>query len=63
MVSDPHGREVLVRPVAARMELGLAVVSGPYELPVCAACLWPEDHPVVFAGAGHPAPGPRRPGR
>ncbi|MFJ6213732.1 YcaO-like family protein [Streptomyces sp. NPDC092296] len=51
-VDDPHGRQVLDRLAAAGMALEIALVDGPYALPVCVAYLWSEDHPVVFAGAG-----------
>ncbi|WP_331747745.1 YcaO-like family protein (plasmid) [Streptomyces sp. NBC_00853] len=56
-VVDPHGREVLARLEAAGMSLEIALVDGPYELPVCLAYLWSEDYPVVFAGGGcHSSP-------
>lgn len=51
-VDDPHGREVIDRLVAAGMALEIALVDGPYGLPVCVAYLWSEDYPVVFAGGG-----------
>ncbi|MET8676070.1 YcaO-like family protein [Streptomyces sp. NPDC004647] len=51
-VDDPHGREVIERLVAAGMALEVALVDGPYGLPVCVAYLWSEDYPVVFAGGG-----------
>ncbi|MFD0372872.1 YcaO-like family protein [Streptomyces sp. NPDC127114] len=51
-VDDPHGREVIGRLAAAGMELEIALVGGPYGLPVCVAYLWSEDYPVVFAGGG-----------
>ncbi|MEH0551149.1 YcaO-like family protein [Streptomyces sp. B21-101] len=51
-VDDPHGREVIDRLVAASMALEIALVDGPYGLPVCLAYLWSEDYPVVFAGGG-----------
>ncbi|MCS0634993.1 YcaO-like family protein [Streptomyces sp. LP05-1] len=57
-VDDPYGREMLDRLAAAGMELEVALVAGPYGLPVCAAYLWSEDYPVVFAGGGcHIDPG------
>ncbi|MGJ3558794.1 YcaO-like family protein [Streptomyces sp. INA 01156] len=34
------------------MAVELALVDGPYGLPVCLAYLWSEDLPVVFAGGG-----------
>ncbi|MFD5633653.1 YcaO-like family protein [Streptomyces sp. NPDC127077] len=51
-VHDPHGREVIDRLRAAGMALEIALVDGPYGLPVCVAYLWSEDYPVVFAGGG-----------
>ncbi|MEU3353083.1 YcaO-like family protein [Streptomyces sp. NPDC037389] len=51
-VDDPHGREVIDRLVAAGMALEIALVDGPYGLPVCVVYLWSDDHPVVFAGGG-----------
>ncbi|WP_435058541.1 YcaO-like family protein [Streptomyces sp. bgisy060] len=57
-VDDPHGREVIARLVAAGMALEIALVDGPYGLPVCVAYLWSEDYPVTFAGGGcHSQPG------
>lgn len=51
-VDDPYGREVIDRLTAAGMGVELALVDGPYGLPVCLAYLWSEDFPVVFAGGG-----------
>ncbi|MCX4546548.1 YcaO-like family protein [Streptomyces sp. NBC_01565] len=51
-VDDPHGREVIEHLAAAGMALEIALVDGPYGLPVCVAYLWSEDYPVVFAGGG-----------
>ncbi|WP_329027121.1 YcaO-like family protein [Streptomyces sp. NBC_00690] len=51
-VQDPHGRQVIDRITAAGMALEIALVDGPYELPVCVAYLWSEDYPAVFAGGG-----------
>ncbi|MFE6848922.1 YcaO-like family protein [Streptomyces sp. NPDC057686] len=57
-VNDAHGQEVIARLTAAGMALEVALVDGPYGLPVCMAYLWSEDYPVVFAGAGcHSVPG------
>ncbi|MER6367415.1 YcaO-like family protein [Streptomyces mirabilis] len=57
-VDDPFGREVVERLAAAGMAVELALVDGPYGLPVCVAYLWSEDYPVVFAGGGcHSNPG------
>ncbi|MGW1870403.1 YcaO-like family protein [Streptomyces mauvecolor] len=51
-VDHPHVRRVLDRLTAAGMALEIALVDGPYGLPVCLAYLWSEDYPVVFAGGG-----------
>ncbi|MFI9248014.1 YcaO-like family protein [Streptomyces sp. NPDC053086] len=51
-VDDPHGREIVDRLLAAGMALEIALVAGPYGLPVCVAYLWSEDFPVIFAGGG-----------
>ncbi|MEW2094551.1 YcaO-like family protein [Streptomyces sp. NPDC006682] len=51
-VDDPHSQEVVHRLAAAGMMFELALVDGPYGLPVCVAYLWSEDYPVVFAGGG-----------
>ncbi|MFJ5548588.1 YcaO-like family protein [Streptomyces sp. NPDC093225] len=51
-VEDLHGRQVIERLAAAGMALEIALVDGPYGLPVCVAYLWSEDYPVVFAGGG-----------
>ncbi|MFJ8871285.1 YcaO-like family protein [Streptomyces sp. NPDC102473] len=56
-VDDPHSREVVDRLAAACMMFEMALVDGPYGLPVCVAYLWSEDYPVVFAGGGcHSSP-------
>ncbi|MGW5477730.1 YcaO-like family protein [Streptomyces sp. NPDC004008] len=56
-VDDPYTCEVLDRLRAAGMSLELALVEGPYGLPVCVAYLWSEDVPTVFAGGGcHTSP-------
>ncbi|MFJ4622324.1 YcaO-like family protein [Streptomyces sp. NPDC088812] len=56
-VDDPHGRAVLDRLAAANMQVEIALVDGPYGLPVCVAYLWSEDFPVVFGGGGcHTSP-------
>ncbi|MCQ8836180.1 YcaO-like family protein [Streptomyces malaysiensis] len=56
-VDDPYGREVIDRLTAAGMTVELALVDGPYGLPVCLAYLWSEDYPAVFAGGGcHTSP-------
>ncbi|MBT2439975.1 YcaO-like family protein [Streptomyces sp. ISL-36] len=57
-IDDLHGQEVIACLAAAGMALELALVGGPYGLPVCVAYLWSEDYPVVFAGGGcHSVPG------
>jgi ribosomal protein S12 methylthiotransferase accessory factor len=57
-VDDPHGAEMIARLAAAGMAVEIALVDGPYGLPVCVAYLWSEDYPVVFAGGGcHSDPG------
>ncbi|HET6857489.1 MAG TPA: YcaO-like family protein [Streptomyces sp.] len=51
-VDDPCGRQTIDRLNAAGMTLELALVEGPYRLPVCVAYLWSEDLPATFAGGG-----------
>nr|WP_202512642.1 YcaO-like family protein [Streptomyces sp. SID3343] len=51
-VRDPYGREVVERLTAAGMAVEIALVDGPYAIPVCVAYLWSSDFPVVFAGGG-----------
>lgn len=51
-VTDPYARSIVERLLAAHVSLELAVVAGPYGLPVCLAYLWTEDYPLWFAGAG-----------
>ncbi|MDF3144172.1 MULTISPECIES: YcaO-like family protein [unclassified Streptomyces] len=56
-VDDPYARDVLDRLTAAQMAVEIALVDGPYGLPVALAYLWSEDLPMVFAGGGcHPSP-------
>jgi ribosomal protein S12 methylthiotransferase accessory factor len=56
-VDDPYAAEVLDRLQAAGMALELALVDGPYGLPVCVAYIWSEDVPTVYAGGGcHTSP-------
>lgn len=56
-VTDPHAEEVIGRLTAAQMALEIALVEGPYALPVALAYIWSEDLPAVFAGGGcHPRP-------
>ncbi|MEW1599351.1 YcaO-like family protein [Streptomyces sp. NPDC093808] len=57
-IGDPWGAEIVDRLSAAEMTLEIALVDGPYGLPVFLAYLWAEDHPAVFAGGGcHRNPG------
>lgn len=51
-VDDPDARALLDRFAAADMAVELALVHGPYRLPVCVAYLWAHDIPTVFAGGG-----------
>ncbi|MFJ8158354.1 YcaO-like family protein [Streptomyces sp. NPDC094468] len=51
-VDDPYAHDLLDRLASAGMESEIALVEGPYGLPVCLAYLWSEDLPVVFAGGG-----------
>ncbi|MDW8803707.1 YcaO-like family protein [Streptomyces scabiei] len=56
-VDDPYAREVIGRLTAAQMALEIALVDGPYGLPVALAYIWSEDLPMVFAGGGcHSSP-------
>ncbi|MGW3957094.1 YcaO-like family protein [Streptomyces sp. NPDC004752] len=56
-VEDPYTREVIDRLTAAQMALEMALVEGPYGLPVALAYVWSEDLPMVFAGGGcHTSP-------
>ncbi|WP_246113673.1 YcaO-like family protein [Streptomyces montanus] len=56
-VGDSYAREVIERLTAAQMALEIALVEGPYRLPVALAYLWSEDLPAVFAGGGcHTSP-------
>ncbi|MFE3163353.1 YcaO-like family protein [Streptomyces sp. NPDC059224] len=56
-LDDPHAQDVLGRLAAAQMAFEMALVDGPYGLPVALAYLWSEDLPTVFAGGGcHPVP-------
>ncbi|MEU6351093.1 YcaO-like family protein [Streptomyces sp. NPDC047072] len=51
-VDDAFGRDVVDRLAGAGMAVELALVDGPYGLPVCVAYVWSEDLPVLFAGGG-----------
>ncbi|MFJ3310284.1 YcaO-like family protein [Streptomyces sp. NPDC086549] len=56
-VDDPYARGIIDRLTAAQMALEIALVDGPYGLPVALAYLWSEDLPAVCAGGGcHPSP-------
>ncbi|MGW7260715.1 YcaO-like family protein [Streptomyces sp. NPDC054834] len=56
-VDAPYARQVIDRLTAAQMALEIALVDGPYGLPVALAYLWSEDLPMVFAGGGcHTSP-------
>ncbi|MFG2681320.1 YcaO-like family protein [Streptomyces sp. NPDC048392] len=56
-VDDPYAREVISCLAAAQMALEIALVDGPYGLPVVLAYVWSEDLPMVFAGGGcHTSP-------
>lgn len=57
-IEDPWGAQIVDRLAAAGMAVEIALVDGPYGLPVFLAYLWSEDHPTVFAGGGcHGNPG------
>lgn len=51
-VEDRYCRDLIDRFLSTGMWLEIALVDSPYELPVCAAYIWSEDYPVVFAGSG-----------
>lgn len=56
-VDRPYARRVIDRLTAAHMALEIALVDGPYGLPVALAYIWSEDLPMVFAGGGcHSSP-------
>lgn len=56
-VDDPYARQIIGCLTAAQMALEIALVDGPYKLPVALAYVWSEDLPAVFAGGGcHPNP-------
>ncbi|MYZ39967.1 MULTISPECIES: YcaO-like family protein [unclassified Streptomyces] len=51
-VDDPYCRDLIDRFLDARMFLEIALVDSAHRIPVCAAYIWSEDYPVVFAGSG-----------
>ncbi|MFD8964311.1 YcaO-like family protein [Streptomyces sp. NPDC059568] len=51
-VDDPYCRDLIDRFLAAGMFLEIALVDSEHQIPVCAAYIWSEDYPVVFAGSG-----------
>ncbi|MFC4035265.1 YcaO-like family protein [Streptomyces polygonati] len=56
-VDDPFAVSVIELLTRAGMALEMALVDGPYGLPVCLAYLWSEDFPAIFAGGGcHTSP-------
>lgn len=56
-VDDPFARSVIELLARAGMAAEMALVDGPYGLPVCLAYLWSEDFPAIFAGGGcHTSP-------
>ncbi|MFB9924161.1 YcaO-like family protein [Amycolatopsis halotolerans] len=51
-VDDAYGQDIIGKFTAADMQIELALVRNPYDLPVCLAYLFSEDFPVAFAGSG-----------
>ncbi|MFF1420650.1 YcaO-like family protein [Streptomyces sp. NPDC058280] len=51
-VDDPYCRDLIGRIQAASMFLEIALVDSDHQIPVCAAYIWSEDYPVLFAGSG-----------
>ncbi|MYR40482.1 YcaO-like family protein [Streptomyces sp. SID5910] len=51
-VTDPYCRDLIARFLDAGMWLEMAWVENAHHVPVCAAYIWSEDYPVVFAGSG-----------
>ncbi|MFD7894623.1 YcaO-like family protein [Streptomyces sp. NPDC059743] len=51
-VDDPYCRDLIDRFLTAGMFLEIALVDSAHQIPVCAAYIWSEDYPVVFAGSG-----------
>ncbi|AZK95814.1 MULTISPECIES: YcaO-like family protein [Streptomyces] len=57
-VTDAYCSGLIARFLDAAMFLEIALVRNAYGIPVCAAYIWAEDYPVVFAGSGcHRDPG------
>ncbi|MFD8655977.1 YcaO-like family protein [Streptomyces mirabilis] len=51
-VTDPYCRDLVDRFLNAGMWLEMAWVDNAHNVPVCAAYIWSEDYPIVFAGSG-----------
>ncbi|MER8002107.1 YcaO-like family protein [Streptomyces sp. NPDC095613] len=51
-VQDRYCRDLIGRYLDAGMFLEIALVDSAYAIPVCAAYIWSEDYPIVFAGSG-----------
>ncbi|MGW2748120.1 YcaO-like family protein [Streptomyces sp. NPDC001450] len=51
-VTDPYCRDLVGKFLSAGMWLEIAWVDNAYGVPVCAAYIWSEDYPIVFAGSG-----------
>ncbi|MGV9913373.1 YcaO-like family protein [Streptomyces tendae] len=51
-VTDPYCRDLIDRFRGSGMWLEMAWVDNAYRVPVCAAYIWSEDYPIVFAGSG-----------
>ncbi|MFE4830032.1 YcaO-like family protein [Streptomyces sp. NPDC056672] len=51
-VHDPYCQDLIDRFLTAGMFLEIALVDSAHQIPVCAAYIWSEDYPVVFAGSG-----------
>lgn len=57
-VTDPYCRNLIDTFLGAGMWLEIAWVGNVFGLPVCAAYIWSEDYPIIFAGSGcHFRPG------
>ncbi|MEV7423910.1 YcaO-like family protein [Streptomyces sp. NPDC091212] len=51
-VEDRYCQDLIDRFLTAGMFLEIALVDSAYGIPVCAAYIWSEDYPIVFAGSG-----------
>ncbi|AJT61883.1 hypothetical protein T261_0192 [Streptomyces lydicus] len=51
-IGHPYCRDLIDRFLNAGMWLELALVDSDFHIPVCAAYIWSEDYPIVFAGSG-----------